>query len=248
MRMWQEHQSSQTRQTRIGRKPVVQDGPEIIFIPALSNSGAAIQGCCSSELPGNPISFSKRFASFGSSGAPLQPQNAVQKPKLASMGKVAIPMHNILAVEPSHEAYRTILTVKEKGLFEVSLESRNGMDILLAFLRARLPHERIMDDNASLAKSQSSMSQTSRSTKSFDVEAFTASRMAERIQHETLAEKMRRKVGKLVSSLEEGESSFLYILLCTYVIAIHLRVSQVTKCCTIWYRTISYDTIICTIH
>ena len=216
MRIWQEQQSPPTsRQSRIGRKLVVEEGPEIIFKPALSNHGASIQGCCSSELPGNPISFSKRFASFGSSGGPLQPQNVVQKPQPASMGKIVIPIHDILAVEPSQEGYRTILTVKEKGLLEVTLENRNGMEILLAFLRARLPNERMMDDNASMAKSQSSMSQTSRSSKSFDVEAFTASRMAERIEHETLGEKIRRRVGKLVSSLEEGENLFIMLYLCT---------------------------------
>jgi hypothetical protein len=228
MRIWQEQQFPPPLRGSFRHKATFQEGSEIIFTPSLRHNTAIVQSCCSGDMPENPISFSKRFASFGSSSRPPVQAQAVDQNHInsTSIADVTIPIHNILTVEPLQDSYRIILAVKERGLFEVSLENRNGMEVLLAFLRARLSSDRIIDDNTSLAN-QSNMSQNSRSTKSFDVEAFTASRMAERIQHETFSERLRRKVGKFISSLEEGmlTDCVWYLSYLFIVMHMHTRIS-----------------------
>jgi len=56
--------------------------------------------------------------------------------------------------------------------------------------------------NLTLGTAQSS------AERSFDVEAFTAKRMAERLKTESLAEKLERRMHRLISSLDDLSSSF----------------------------------------
>jgi hypothetical protein len=166
-----------------------------------------VHGCRSGEL-GDPVRMSRRFESFGSSEArkPKQrhnPQMAIGKRRL---GNVTIPISDIMVVDMygDGECHRTNITTMTNGYFEFTMENRNGQEVLLAFLRASLPKERIMD--GPIRRSNSDLSQnTANTAKSFDVEAFTASRMSERLQRESFSEKLRRKVGRVMSSLEEGE-------------------------------------------
>lgn len=171
-----------------------------------------IYGCCSGDL-GNPITLSKRFASFGSANAPDSFNNNTnasnterqQPPKPKTLGIVTIPIADIMVVDMygAGDSHRANITTMSFGYFEFTLESRNGQQVLLAFLKASVPKERVMDGQGyGIPRTPS---QTSASTRSFDVEAFTASRMAERLESESFSEKLRRRVVKVVSSIEESK-------------------------------------------
>lgn len=166
-----------------------------------------IYGCCSGELGATPVTLSKRFESFGSPTVNVPDQLNTEKqqpPKPKSLGIITIPIADIKVVDMygAGDSHRSNITTTSQGYFEFTLESRNGQEVLLAFLKANIPKERVMDGQA---KSQASAS--TRSLESFDVEAFTASRMAERVESESFSEKLRRRVVKVVSSIEESEFS-----------------------------------------
>jgi len=57
---------------------------------------------------------------------------------------------------------------------------------------------------------------TQASQKSFDMEAFTAKRMTERLKSESLAEKIERRLHRFLSSLEELSSSFITKCSCDF--------------------------------
>lgn len=186
------------------RKKAEQLGPELILITVANNMNG-ISSCCSGEL-GNPIQLSQRFASFGSGHGDSKcrsPHASFRDSgkRESAVREITIPVSDIMVVDMyGHgNSHRTNITTLSKGFFEFTLENRNGQEILLAFLRANLPEERVMED-IRLKRSSSGLS-----SRSFDVEAFTATRMAERIQHETLSEKLKRKVGRVVSSFEESK-------------------------------------------
>ena len=92
------------------------------------------------------------------------------------------------------------------------MENLNGQLVLMAFLKGHLPKNKVREcfaaNNPLLPRSPSNLTQNTQSSKSFDVEAFTANRMAERLQSESLAEKVQRRIHRLVSSLEESEYFF----------------------------------------
>jgi hypothetical protein len=187
-----------------------QQGTELLLSPV--ELVMSVHGCCSGDL-GNPISMSQRFTSFGSgdrsgdrSGEGSR-RSSRQKEATRLLGDVIVPVSDIMVVDMygNGESHRTNITTMSFGFFEFTLESRNGQEVLLAFLKASLPKERVME--GSIPRSPSSFSQHTASTgsKSFDVEAFTASRMAERMSNESFSEKLRRKVGRVVSSFEESK-------------------------------------------
>ena len=175
-------------------------GPELV-LTAIHNS--ALNACCSGEL-GSPIQLSERFISFGSSSSPLAESNN-DKRKRRTIGDVTIPIGDIMVVDMygANDSHRANITTMSHGYFEFTLESRNGQEVLLAFLKANLPKDRVMDGNLPRSPSQISQSTRSSASKSFDVEAFTARRMAERVENETFGEKLQRRLGKVVSSLED---------------------------------------------
>ena len=235
------HVSSVGGATSINNNHLIQQGPELVLTPIRrhphhSGSNQMIYGCCSGEL--EPITLSKRFASFGSAnvnnhltgvgvvgvaGADNQNNNTdkqqqqqqqpqQEQPKSLGTTVTTIPISDIMVVDMygAGESHRSNITTMSFGYFEFTLESRNGQDILLAFLKASVPEERVMDGQPyghqqGFAGISSSPSQTSASTRSFDVEAFTASRIAERVESESFSEKLRRRVVKVVSSIEESK-------------------------------------------
>jgi hypothetical protein len=204
----------------VNNNHLIQQGPELILNPVVhvaSNHNMMIHGCCSGEL-GNPITISKRFASFGS--ANNSPDNVnksnntsysikQQPPKPKTLGAVTIPISDIMVVDMygAGGSHRANITTMSFGYFEFTLESRNGQQVLLAFIKASLPKERVMDGQGNGYGVPRSPSQNSASTEtqSFDVEAFTASRMAERVDSESFSEKLRARVVKVVSSIEESK-------------------------------------------
>jgi hypothetical protein len=168
----------------------------------------SVHGCCSGDL-GNPIAMSQRFTSFGSGDRSGEGSRRFSRQTESTrlLGDVIVPVSDIMVVDMygNGESHRTNITTMSFGFFEFTLESRNGQEVLLAFLKASLPKERVMEGH--IPRSPSSFSQHTASTgsKSFDVEAFTASRMAERMSNESFSEKLRRKVGRVVSSFEESK-------------------------------------------
>jgi hypothetical protein len=186
---------------------VDQHGPEILLNPL--HNHMAVHACCSGEL-GDPIQLSHRFASFGSGDNGSRHGSRHRSPKREGrkrLGDVMIPVGDIMVVDMygHRDSHRTNITTMSHGFFEFTLESRNGQEVLLAFLKASLPKERVMDGQ--IPRSPSGFSQNTGSTgsRSFDVETFTASRMKERLRRETFSEKVRRKVGRVVSSIEESK-------------------------------------------
>uniref|UniRef100_A0A7R9WYK4 Uncharacterized protein n=1 Tax=Craspedostauros australis TaxID=1486917 RepID=A0A7R9WYK4_9STRA len=138
-------------------------------------------------------------------------QTAAAAAGATSAEPVIVPTRDIMLVETAtaenHETMCTITTISH-GFYECVFDSNNGKMVFVAFLQNYLSENRFVDPTkrarrANNAVSPSSSSLASTDGASFDVEAFTAHRMAERIQTETTTEKVRRKIGRIASSLDE---------------------------------------------
>jgi hypothetical protein len=198
-------------------------GPELVLTP-LTNplilEQQQAQLCCGSDFSN---ALPSKFTSFGSGGSPTA--EATGRFRLASsggihgstsltrppLGTVTIPMKDILLVgmsdtESKLAQCQTSVTTASAGFFELTMDNSNGQLVLMAFLKANLPKNKISDlSHLGLPRSPSNLTQNTQSTKSFDVEAFTATRMTERLQSESVAEKVQRRIHRIVTSLEESE-------------------------------------------
>jgi hypothetical protein len=133
------------------------------------------------------------------------------------IGTVTVPVKDIMMMDTngaggnndhaSSAVNRININTMSSGFFEITMDSTNGREVVLAFLKASIPKERVMSGGNNLRRSHSHSTHTTVSTKSFDVEAFTASRISERLKSESISEKMQRRVYRLVTSLDE--STFL---------------------------------------
>ena len=193
-------------------------GPELVLTP--NESHVMVHACCSGEFS-DPIQMSKRFTSFGSGSVDYGQSirsTSRQRQRISTpitttsrnsnanlLGEVTIPIADIVVVDMhgKGKSHQCNISTISKGYFEFSPENRNGQDILLTFLRVNLPKDRVM---GTYNRQGSELSNRSSGTKSFDVEAFTATRMSERLQSETLSEKLRRKVSRVFSSFEDRKS------------------------------------------
>jgi len=133
------------------------------------------------------------------------PEQAAPPPPVA----YSIPLNNILVVETYNVRYgsplhKLTITTVSYGVFELNCNNSNGHDILLAFLQASLKPERIIDGGADDQQSQHPTIKQSSSTLScIDIDGFTARFVRGRVENETWPEKISRRVGKVVSSLQE---------------------------------------------
>jgi hypothetical protein len=204
-------------------------GPELVLTPLnipLLLIDQQQQLCCGSELSsalttkfgsftnGSPTAEGTRRLRLSSSGGIHGASSTPHHHRSPSIGTVTIPMRDILLVGVSdtntsnnNPQYQTTITTVSAGFFELTMDNMNGQLVLMAFLRANLPKTKLCDnnDNLGLPRSPSNITQTTQSTKSFDVEAFTATRMTERLQSESVAEKVQRRIHRLVTSLEESK-------------------------------------------
>lgn len=184
-------------------------GPELILTPVRNPS---MHRCSSAEFNHQPVQMSERFASFGSVDGERAYRKTPQSQRSQKAKDTVVPVSEIMMVDMyGHlDSHRTNITTLNLGFFEFNMESRNGQEILLAFLKNSLPKERV--SGGRLPRSPTGFSQNSASTgnSSFDVEALTASRMKNRIENESFSEKLRRKVTRVVNSIEESKS-------CAYV-------------------------------
>jgi hypothetical protein len=213
-------------------------GPELVLTPlSIPLLGVDLQQqqhlCCGSDFSNT---LSNKFGSFGStsptaervsrlrlsgSGAIHGVSSTSQHHRLPSIGTVTIPLRDILLASALDNSgskntnsppHQTTVTTVSAGYYELTMDNLNGQLVLMAFLRANLPKTKLCDlnENLGLPRSPSNMTQTTHSTKSFDVEAFTATRMTERLQRESVAEKVQRRIHRIVTSLEESKYRVLF--------------------------------------
>lgn len=187
-----------------------QSGCSEILLKPIQRHPSAVRNTCRSE-EFQSLQVSKRFASFGSAGEPNRFK--MQQSQASSIGNVKLPISDIMIVDMRGDSnsHTINLTTMSLGYYEFTM-NRNGQEILLAFLKANLPNERIM---GCVPRSRSDLSHGTSSTngnKSFDVEALTSNKMTERIENETLSEKVRRKVSRAFASFEDCK----YSVVCVY--------------------------------
>ncbi|KAG7348131.1 hypothetical protein IV203_016836 [Nitzschia inconspicua] len=204
-------------------------GPELVLTP-LSNPLLAEQQqaqlCCGSDFSN---AFSGKLTSFGSGTSPTAAAEVgmnnrlrlsssggihTSKSNRPPLSTVTIPMKDILLVgvpdttNSKNGNCQTAITTASAGFYELTMDNVNGQLVLMAFLKANLPKNKLSDlHHLELPRSPSNLTQNTQSTKSFDVEAFTSIRMAERLQSESVAEKVQRRIHRIVTSLEEISSS-----------------------------------------
>jgi hypothetical protein len=131
----------------------------------------------------------------------------------------SIPIADIMVVETYNVRYgsplhKLTITTISYGVFEFDCNSSNGHDILLAFLQAKLDPERILD-GAGVDDSPFPCISDSPSTAScLDVDGLTARHVRGRVENETWPEKISRRMGKVVNSLQEISSTFCEMTCC----------------------------------
>jgi hypothetical protein len=192
-------------------------GPELVL--SLNEGPSMIHTCCSGDFT-EPILLSERFTSFGSGNVEKNGNRSTsrQRPRLMTpvpvpvhqdvSGEVTIPISEILILDVcgGSNQHQCNITTMLRVHYELTMENQNGQDMLQAFLKARLPKDRVVEAISQRTGSQLSKHSGSTTARSFDVEAFTAVRMAERMENETMSEKLRRKVVRVFSSFEESKS------------------------------------------
>lgn len=142
--------------------------------------------------------------------SPVRRESLRQQPALEGS---SIPIEDILVVDVADGREPKLhLTTMTFGYYEFTCNNRNGHDILLAFLKASVSPERILDgrieDEGPTIRSSSSV------TSCLDVDALTAAHLQGRADSETWPEKMSRRVGKVVSSLTELSGAFCDLACC----------------------------------
>jgi hypothetical protein len=203
----------------------IQVGPELILTPSTSLIDQQLHhsnSMCCGELENSILS--QRFTSFGSNDGRLsssrtgnkeQPNQQQKRPSSPLNDTITIPVKEIMIVnadtnnkDPKEKQQIRITTI-HSGFFEFNMENTNGQLILMAFLKANLSKDKVVEGVTAgygLPQSPSNITQNTCSTNiSFDVEAFTASRMAERLKSESISEKVQRRIHRLVNSLEESK-------------------------------------------
>lgn len=197
---------------------------------SLTDQHQAQQLCCGGNFGEHLASFggSGSPSSRGWASARLRMSTSgndfMQTSVSRTIGTVTIPMKEILQVglgdtrsnssnttknHNKNTTYQTTVTTASSGFYELNMDNMNGQMVLTAFLKANLPKNKLNEDVRQLyglPRCPSNVTENTQSTKSFDVEAFTASRMTERLQRESVAEKVQQRIHRLVTSLEESKS------------------------------------------
>ena len=126
-------------------------------------------------------------------------QEAEPTVRQTSQQPFSIPVvQEVVVVESHHNNNHMYFTTRSMGYLEFNFASPNAHDVVLAFLTNTLPSERII--------SQTMIQRSLDHSTSFDVEALQATRMQQRVQSETLSEKVRRKMMHMANRI--GECKF----------------------------------------
>jgi len=154
---------------------------------------------------------------------------------LTALRSYQIPLSDVIVVDvdgissdrrddfASREGCRMNITTASGGYFEFVFQSKNAHDVLLAFLQASLPPERITNGAAGATAAGgrdspsgvNSLTDSDRAIRintsgccdtnegSYDMEGFTAREMTERVKREGLGSKIRRRFVHIVSQLQD---------------------------------------------
>jgi hypothetical protein len=163
-------------------------------------------------------------------GRQVQPVNEAEEKKdghgQRRRSSYSVPINDIVVVETctarkGATAHRIQVTTLSLGYFDFDCISRNGHDILLAFLQACVPVERILDglitDGVPGIRLSSSTTSCFDNDMDLDVDALTAQHLQGQADRETWMEKMSRRTGKVVSSLSELSETFCETIVCCQV-------------------------------
>ena len=189
------------------RKKPAKHGPELVLT---SNQSPVMMHANNLGHFSEPLSTSRRLGS-GTNNMARRSSSRQRARTMDGMNSTtvlmdfSVPVADIMVVDMfgQGDSHQCNITTMSHGFFELTMENRNGQDILMAFLNANLPKDRVMGGTRKRTETDASVDTTSTGNASFDVEAFTATRMTERIQSETMSEKLRRKVIRVFSSFEE---------------------------------------------
>jgi hypothetical protein len=166
-------------------------------------------------------------------GRQVQPVNEAEEKKDGQgrrCSSISVPINDIVVVETCNarkgaSEHRIQVTTLSLGYFDFDCISRNGHDILLAFLQACVPTERILDglvtDSVPGIRLSSSTLSCFDNDMDLDVDALTAQHLQGQANKETWMEKMSRRTGKVVSSLSELSESFCETIVCCQVDRVH---------------------------
>jgi hypothetical protein len=153
----------------------------------------------------------------------VQPINEAEEKK-DGRGHYSVPINDIVVVETCNvrnksSTHRIQVTTLSLGYFDFDCVSRNGHDILLAFLQASVPADRILDGLVTDGAPGIRLTSSSASCldMDLDVDALTAQHLKGQVERETWLEKMSRRTGKVVSSLSELSESFCETIVCCQV-------------------------------
>jgi hypothetical protein len=117
----------------------------------------------------------------------------------------SIPVYDIVVVDSMGSRHSGIfLTTQAMGYFEFTFYTSNAHDVFMAFLTNTLPYERITHACSTPLEA---------CTSSFDVETLTATRMYQRVEAETLSERMIRKFNFMANRIGECEFAILNLVL-----------------------------------
>lgn len=111
-------------------------------------------------------------------------------------------INTVEKVSSLFRGHRLSFVTGTRGSYELEFENKNGQDIMMAFLQATLEPERFVNvDNCSKSVDASD---TASYLSTLDVEKLTE-RLAEQESEETMTERLRRSVGRMVSGIEESK-------------------------------------------
>ena len=114
----------------------------------------------------------------------------------------SIPVYDVVVVDSMGSRQSGIfLTTQSMGYFEFTFYTSNAHDVFMAFLTSTLPYERITHTCSTPLEA---------CTSSFDVETLTATRMYQRVEAETLSERVMRKFNFMANRI--GECKNLLVL------------------------------------
>lgn len=188
-------------------------GPELLLRAVNVSNGSL------SQMDG-ANNNSRRFSegrSFGSHGSQLRARQHVwnstterqeSPPKRPLPMQYTIPLSNVVVAD-FFNVHLLHLTTQSHGYFEFSFLSKNARDTMVAFLTASLPPERILSCSSGAASATRHQEEDKWNAPicSFDVETLTNRRIQERVEQETLSEKLKRKVAHVALQIEASEYS-----------------------------------------
>jgi hypothetical protein len=190
-------------------------GPELLLTPL-------------HDLQGNREGSNSPRRRWKTQGRQVHPVNEAEEKKdyRAKCSSYSVPINDIVVVETctarkGASAHRIQITTLSLGYFDFDCISRNGHDIVLAFLQACVPVERILDgritDDVPGIRLTSSTTSCFDNDMDLDVDALTAQHLKGQADRETWMEKMSRRTGKVVSSLSEISETFCETIVCCQV-------------------------------